>query len=151
MPQDLDKSHDAPTTAPGYETRDANTGGVLNFLVILGLVLVASALVSWGMFRYFAALDQEGRPASPFAETRTLPTGPQLQVTPRADWLKYRQAQERSLESYSWVNHDTGIVQVPIEQAMDILLKKGLPVQGQTPPAAPEKSAAPAAKGGKKP
>ena len=151
MPPDMDKSHGAPPTSPGYETRDANTGGVLNFLVILGLVLVATALVSWGMFRYFAALDQEGRPASPFAETRPLPTGPQLQVTPRADWLKYREDQEHSLENYSWVNRDTGIVRVPIEQAMEILLKKGLPVQGETPPAATEKPAAPAAKGGKKP
>lgn len=151
MPPDMDKSHEPPATSPGYETRDANTGGVLNFLVILGLVLVASALISWGMFRYFAALDQEARPDSPFAETRPLPLGPQLQVTPRADWLKYREEQERSLESYSWVNRDTGIVRVPIEQAMDILLKKGLPVQGEAPPAAPEKHAAPAAKGSKNP
>jgi hypothetical protein len=151
MPPDMDKSHDAPGNSPGYETRDANAGGVLNFLVILGLVLVATALVSWGMFRYFAAHNQEDRAASPFADTRPLPLGPQLQVTPRADWLKYRQDQERNLENYSWENRDTGIVRVPIEQAMEILIKKGLPVQGQTPPAEAVKPPAPAAKESKKP
>jgi hypothetical protein len=151
MPPDMDKSHDIPKTSPGYETRDANTGGVLNFLVILGAVLAATALISWGMFRYLAVHDQQDAAASPFADTRPLPLGPQLQVTPREDWLKYREDQERNLENYSWVNRDTGIVSVPIEQAMEILLKKGLPVQGQTPPASIEKPAESAAKGGKKP
>lgn len=150
MPPDMDKSHGAPPTSLGYETRDANTGGVLNFLVILGIVLVATALISWGMFRYLSAHNQDAA-ASPFADTRPLPLGPQLQVTPREDWLKYREAQQRNLENYSWVNREKGIVSVPIEQAMDILVRKGLPVQGPTPPAAAENPTEPAAKGGKKP
>jgi len=150
MPPDMDKHHDAPATSPGYETRDANAGGVLNFLVILGIVLVATALVSWGMFRYLSARDQDAV-ASPFADTRPLPLGPQLQVTPREDWLKYREAQQRNLENYSWVNREKGIVSVPIEQAMEILVKKGLPVQGQEPPAEAQKPAAPAGKESKKP
>lgn len=147
----MDKSHGTPPNSPGYETRDANTGGVINFLVILGAVLVATALISWGVFRYFAAHVQENRAASPFADTRPLPLGPQLQVTPREDWLKYRAGQQRNLESYSWVNREKGIVSVPVDQAMDILVKKGLPVLGQTPPVAAEKLAEPAATGGKKP
>ncbi len=151
MPPDMDKSHNAPSRSPGYETRDANVGGVLNFLVTLGVVLLVTALISWGLFRYFSAHDVENTAASPFAETRQLPLGPQLQVTPREDWLKYREEQERSLGNYSWENRSTGTVRVPIELAMEILLKKGLPVQGQLAPAAAEKPAAPGATRGKKP
>jgi hypothetical protein len=151
MPPDMDKSHKAPAPSPGYETRDANVGSVLNFLVILSVVLVATALVSWGLFRYFSAHEVDERAASPFADTRQLPLGPQLQVNPRQDWLKYREEQERNLENYSWENRGTGTVRVPIEQAMEILVKKGLPVQGQTPPAEAAKPATPAAKGSTKP
>jgi hypothetical protein len=55
--------------------------------------------------------------------------GPQLQVNPREDWLKYREQQERSLETYGWENRATGTVHVPIERAMELLVQKGLPVQ----------------------
>jgi hypothetical protein len=133
----MDKPHNVSAT-PGYETRDTNTGAILNFLVILAVVLVLSGLVSWGMFKYFSAhaVDQPATD-SPFADTRQLPLGPQLQVNPREDWLKFRQGQEDSLQTYSWENRSAGIARVPIEEAMELLVKKGLPVQNapQTPPA----------------
>jgi hypothetical protein len=89
-------------------------------------------------------------PASPFADTRPLPLGPQLQVNPREDWLKFREEQEKSLETLAWENQPAGTVRVPIEEAMDLLVKKGLPVQGapQAPPADAKK---PAPEAGKKP
>jgi hypothetical protein len=132
----MDKPHNAQGTTPGYETRDANAGGVLNFLVALGTVLCVTALVCWGMFRFFSAHDMD-RPAtdSPFAETRQLPMGPQLQVNPRVDWLKFREDQEKALHAYGWENRTAGTARVPIEDAMDLLVKKGVPVQGAPVPA----------------
>jgi hypothetical protein len=128
MSSSMDKSHGAPAASPGYETRDANVRGVFGFLVVLGLVLVFTALVCWGLFKYFSAGQGHPAPASPFAETRQLPSGPQLQVNPRQDFLRYRAEQEQSLESYAWENRDDGTVRVPIERAMELLLQKGLPV-----------------------
>jgi hypothetical protein len=49
-------------------------------------------------------------------------------VNPRQDLLRFRERQEQTLESYSWENKEDGTVRVPIERAMDILLKQGLPV-----------------------
>jgi hypothetical protein len=132
----MDKPHNASQT-PGYETRDTNTGAILNFLVILAVALVISGLVCWGMFKIFSthAVDQPATD-SPFADTRQLPLGPQLQVNPREDWLKFRQGQEDSLHTYGWENRAAGIARVPIEEAMELLVKKGLPVQNapQTQP-----------------
>jgi hypothetical protein len=128
MPSSTDKSHGAPAPSPGYETRDANVRGVFGFMVILSLVLVFTALLCWGLFRHFSAGQANRAPASPFSETRQLPTGPQLQVNPRQDLLRFRAEQEHSLESYSWENRGDGIVRVPIERAMEMLLQKGLPV-----------------------
>lgn len=87
---------------------------------------------------------------SPFADTRQLPLGPQLQVNPRQDWLRFREEQQKSLETLAWENRSAGTVRVPIEEAMDLLVKKGLPVQGAPlPPPAESKTVAP--ERGKKP
>lgn len=48
-----EQTNKAPVPSPGYETRDANTAGVFTFLVILGTVLIVTALVCWGLFRFF--------------------------------------------------------------------------------------------------
>jgi hypothetical protein len=147
----MDKQDNASAATPGYETRDANAGGVFKFLVALGIVLIAAALMSWGLFRYFSAHDaSQAASDSPFADTRQLPLGPQLQVNPREDWLKFREEQEKSLETYTWENRSAGTVRVPIEEAMELLVKKGLPVQS-TPQAQPADAKMQALEGGKKP
>jgi hypothetical protein len=147
----MDKPNNAPATTPGYETHDADAGGAFKFLVALGIVLLVAALTCWGLFRYFSAhaMDQAAS-ESPFADTRQLPLGPQLQVNPREDWLKFREEQEKSLETYAWENRSTGIVRVPIEEAMELLVKKGLPVQG-APESLPAEAKKQAPEGSKKP
>jgi hypothetical protein len=147
----MDEPRNTPAASPGYETRDANTAGVFTFLVILGSVLVVVSLVCWGLFRYFSAhaVDQPAS-ESPFANTRQIPLGPQLQVNPREDWLKFRADQEKSLETYEWENRSAGIARVPIDVAMDLLVKKGVPVQGAAEAQSGE-AKKPAVEGGKKP
>jgi hypothetical protein len=128
MPSSMDKTHGAPAALPRYEARDANVRGVFAFLAVLSLVLIFTALLCWGMFKYFSAARATRLPASPFAGARQLPAGPQLQVNPREDLKKFRAQQEHALESYSWENKEDGTVRVPIERAMEMLLQKGLPV-----------------------
>ena len=144
-------SHNPSAGSPGYETRDADTRGVLTFLVVLGVVLVMASLLCYGMFRYFSTHEQnQAATESPFADTRQLPLGPQLQVNPREDWLKFREEQRKSLETLAWQNRAAGTARVPIEEAMELLVKKGVQVQG--PPAPPVADAKkPLPEGNKKP
>jgi hypothetical protein len=135
----MDELKNSSTPSPGYETSDAYAPGVFEFLAGLAVVLVISGLVCWGMFRFFSAhMAIPAATDSPFANTRQLPLGPQLQVNPREDWLRFRDEQQKTLETLSWENRSAGTVRVPIEEAMDLLVKKGVPVQGapETKPAA---------------
>jgi hypothetical protein len=150
----------AAAPSPGYETRDANTAGVFEFLAGLAVALAITGLVCWGMFRFFSAhMAIPAATDSPFANTRQLPLGPQLQVNPREDWLRFRDEQQKSLETLSWQNRSAGTVRVPIEEAMDLLVKKGVPVEGapESKPAAAANAAPsadskmPAPDAGKKP
>jgi hypothetical protein len=108
---------------------------VFEFLAGLGIVLIVTCLVCWGLFHIFS--EKDVNPAatdSPFANTRQLPLGPQLQVNPREDWLRFREDQQKSLDTLAWENRSAGTVRVPIAEAMDMLVKKGVPVQGQGAP-----------------
>lgn len=114
--------------AVGYETRDANSAGVLIFLAILATTLVLVILFAWGLFRQYAVSINNKPPDSPFTGVREVPTAPTLQVTPRADLERILAEQQSKLETYGWVDRQAGTVRIPIERAMDLLAQKGLPV-----------------------
>ena len=46
----------------------------------------------------------------------------------REDLQKIYAKQQQELESYAWEDRKAGVVRIPIERAMDLLLEKGLPV-----------------------
>lgn len=113
----------------GHETRDAKIQNLVRFgvglFVLVGIVLLAMG----GLFHYFAAHQKLGPPASPFEEVRTLPPQPRLQVTPAQDLKRFRAAEDAKLKSYGWVDQNVGIVRIPIDRAMDLLVQRGLPVR----------------------
>jgi hypothetical protein len=127
-----------PQEARGYETRDANTRAILGFLGVLFVVLSLVLFGAWRLFRYYAVADRPPAPASSFAEQRQIPPAPELAVNGREDFLKAYAQQQQELETYAWEDRKAGVVRVPIERAMDLLLKKGLPV---TPSASENESA----------
>jgi hypothetical protein len=96
-------------------------------------------LAMWGMFSVFGKTQKLGPPASPFesADVRVLPPAPRLQVTPVLDLKNYRDSQWEQLETYGWVDKEGGVVRIPIERAMDLVLERGLaaekPVGGAKP------------------
>jgi hypothetical protein len=69
-------------------------------------------------------------------------------VNPRQDLLKFRAEQQQALNSYAWEDRDAGTVRIPIDRAMDLLLKKGIPVApGQSQGVAPAEMEKPASEG----
>jgi hypothetical protein len=114
----------------GYEDSDVSVGRLFAFAAgVAGLVIfgvVASAVV----FHFFVRHQPLGPPASPFENARSLPPEPRLQIAAPEDLQQYRKDQDSILKSYGWVDHDAGIVRIPIACAMEILLQKGYPVRG---------------------
>jgi hypothetical protein len=116
---------------PGYETRDASIGGLLVFGAGLFGTLVLVFVAAFITFRYFAKSQSLGPPASPFADIRTIPPQPRLQVQPRMDLRQLRQQEDNLLSSYGWVDPKAGIIRMPIDRAMDRLLERGV-AQGES-------------------
>jgi len=117
----------------GHETSDANIRNLIIFGVGLSLLVIAGLLGGDAVLRFFIGHQELGPPASPFENVRTLPPEPRLQVSAPRDLKVYKAEQNEILNNYGWVDQKDGIVRIPIDQAMDILLQKGLPVRGATP------------------
>lgn len=112
-----------------HELRDANFRGVVLFG--LGLfVLIAAALFAMDrLFDYLAAQPEAGPPPSSMALSREVPPLPRLQVSGTVDLKRFREAEEKVLNSYAWVDRDAGIVRIPVERAIELLAERGLPAR----------------------
>lgn len=116
-----------------HEESDANIRVVVRFGLGLAVLLVVAAIAMLLLFKYLQA-----RPApetSALAEEREIPPSPRLQVTPSADLESMRASEENLLDSYGWVDRNAGVVRIPIDRAMELLLQRGYPARPQ-PPAA---------------
>lgn len=120
--------HDSgASNGPGYETRDANLKALLQFAFWLAVLLAVTLLTMRVAFHYFSQLTPLGPAASPFENARQIPSGPLLQANPHEDLSTFCAGQSQAVAGYSWVNQAGGIVQIPIDRAMDVTLQNGLP------------------------
>jgi hypothetical protein len=127
----------------GYEDSDVSVGRLFAFAAgVVGLVLLG-VLGSAFVFHFFVQHTPMGPPASPFEDSRAMPPDVRLQTEAPVDLKQYRADQEKILGGYGWVDPKAGVVRIPVDRAMDLLLQKGYPVRGSSPA---EKSPAAAAK-----
>ena len=119
-------------TAVHHETTDVNVSGVLLFGAGLFVVAAIVHLLVWVLFGYFSGREAiRGAREYPLAasEQNRLPPEPRLQTNPREDLRDLRAHEDQVLTSYGWVDMNAGVVRIPIEDAMKIVVQKGLPVR----------------------
>jgi hypothetical protein len=140
-----------PAGSPGHEHKDADTAAL--FLIVLGLLITLALLfaVASGVRRYFAFYQAAKTNAAadiPVTRSGEFPQ-PRLEIRPGADLASLRAAEEADLNSYGWIDQSSGKVRIPIDQAMRLIVERGLPDvgAGQTPlslmQARPNESATP--------
>jgi len=129
----------------GHEHTDANVWIIAKF----GLWLAVSAIVISGgmglLFGLFVKQSEETSPEFPLAvgQERRLPAAPRLQQFPVNEHYEFRQQEDAVLQKYGWVDRETGVVRMPIADAMKLAVERGLPVRAQPPAAAADQPAAP--------
>jgi hypothetical protein len=138
MPANNPEIREQDVRNPGvaYEHSEADLRVVISFLVALTLSAAMILLVLWGMYSYFRRSSAAYAPA-PFEFSRQPKVPPpQLQPDPVADYNVYRLSEQQMLDSYGWVDQSGGVVRIPIDRAMDLLVQRGLPWQAPGSPAA---------------
>lgn len=119
-----------------YEKRDVNVRAIL----WTGVVIIVSAIlihtVVWWLFAFFNRQEaHKGRPPATLVNARRpQPPEPRLQADPPADLNQMRAVENSELHTYGWIDHEKGRVRIPIDQAMRLLVQRGLPQNQQPPP-----------------
>jgi hypothetical protein len=117
----------------GYEPIDARPRRIAWVAPGLFLVIVVFAAGVWGMIRVLQGLQPPER-ATAIETSRALVPEPRLQANPQADLAALRAHEHEILTNYGWVDRDQGIARIPIDQAMEILQRRGWPAQQEPTP-----------------
>ncbi|MGH9344726.1 MAG: hypothetical protein ACRD19_13320 [Terriglobia bacterium] len=128
-----------PVEAPPihrHEPRDADVRKLMWFGVGLLALIIFGYVVTEITFHYFVGQRKVVAPTALFTKEQ-MPPAPLIQEHPGQELQGYLKEQNQILDSYGWVDRKAGAVRIPISQAMNMLLQKGLPVRTGAPTLAP--------------
>jgi hypothetical protein len=150
--QPEDHSHEEIDTTAGFEQSDVKVTGIIVFLTALGIFVVVTAVLCYGIGMVInAQMKKDDGPTNKWAKTvdvRTLgslASSPELQnkistmtqtfPTPRLqtddgyqEIADQHEKEDLLLEHYTWVDQSQGKIRIPIERAMELVAQSGLPV-----------------------
>jgi hypothetical protein len=136
--KDLDNQHLKDQLPPAELKAGINTRAIMKSSVVLVVIIIATHLLLWVLFNYFdqkkKAADIEVSPLAPKQDQ--LPPGPRLQAVPNEtgpdarqvfepmNVLDYQNQERETLSSYGWVDEKNGIVRIPIDRAIELLVER---------------------------
>ncbi|MET0502623.1 MAG: hypothetical protein ABW172_13970 [Candidatus Binatia bacterium] len=131
--QEADLRRDTTIDHPvGHELSDLRPGYIALFGIALTAVIVAAAVITTLLIHFKAAeQSRQETPIPRLAGEREATPEPRLQLDANKELRQMRAAEDAALNSYGWVDRSSGSVRIPIERAMEILAKKGLPARKQ--------------------
>ncbi|MBA3531498.1 MAG: hypothetical protein H0T73_06200 [Ardenticatenales bacterium] len=123
---------DQATLDAGIELSDVDIRGIARAGVALLIFTVASVAVvtvlQWfltGRLDDFAA-SESGVAPPPDSE---VPYLIETRARTGVEYEQFRTEEDARLSSYGWVDEEAGIVHIPIEQAMDMMIDEGFPTR----------------------
>lgn len=125
--------------ARGYEVTDVRSGPlVLSAVVLAAAVAVVLAFLTWFIGFLEIGAKRHDPVLSPLIGSQS-PPEPRLQTDPSDDLARMHAAEDRALHRYLWIDKKEGVVQLPIDRAMELLLEQGLPeTSAEVPRVEPE-------------
>jgi hypothetical protein len=127
-----------------FEREDLAPKPILLFLLALVVGCVLLALLLRGMYSYLDSSENRHQPVpSPLVEQITVDTRivspeditkfpqPRLEGDERSQINDFREQEEQTLNSYGWVDQQSGVVRIPIDRAMQLIAQRGLPTRAE--------------------
>ena len=115
-----------------HEESDVNVRAILGFGIgLLVVAVVVHVFLWWLLGVYKRQAERSQTQVYPLAagQQEQLPPVPRFQENPQQDMRELRAKQKALLEGYGWVNRDAGVARIPIEEAMRMVVERGLPTR----------------------
>ena len=134
-----------------FETRDVKVRTIYWYLIVLTISVAVSFLICIFVLRLTSHfVQQSDTPMMPARaamgpDYHTMPPEPRLQgvpgheTDPQQDRRDKVQADTEANEKYGWVDQGAGIAQIPVKEAMKIIVQQGMPAVTAPAPAAEKK------------
>ena len=129
----MSASHNGPDNVEVvHEESDVNVGAIIRFG--LGLLFIAAFIhvFLWWLQGTYSRQNQRAQtqvyPLAAGQQDR-LPPSPRFQENPQQELQDLRAKQGALLEGYGWVNKEGGVARIPIEDAMKMVVERGLPTR----------------------
>ena len=123
----MDETRQPHNPRIGHETTDVNVWAVGKFAIGLVIVCVVSIALLFGLLKFFQSRE-ETSVANAVDPVKLFPE-PQLQKTPIMDLKAIHAEEDKLLNGYAWVDPKQGIVRIPVDRAIEVLAKRGLPTR----------------------
>jgi len=110
-----------------FESRGINSRALGLIALMLVVSVILSSLATALLYRTFSLQTQiaEGQITVPMPRGEKAFPNPQLQLYPPEDLANYRQQEDAILNGYRWLDRKSGVVGIPIERAMKLLVQQG--------------------------
>jgi hypothetical protein len=121
----------------GHEDTLIPVRGLVISAVALVVVIIASEVILGLWTRAFTAEEKKVEALHPGRQNIDVTQFPQprLQESPPVDMVQLAAEEKARISSYGWIDKKAGIARIPVDRAMDILAKRGLPKVAAPPPA----------------
>jgi hypothetical protein len=108
-----------------FEKTDVDAGALLKSGFIIVMVTIATVFFLYWLYFVFVRQEAARQPPPPILKPAAgvlSPPPPLLQTGPTLDLTSFREQEDRILGSYAWVDKEKGVVRIPVEEAMRILV-----------------------------
>lgn len=118
-----------------FEGTDVRSSPIFQFLTYLGITVILSFILSIGIYKgliHYWTNSYEA-PAPMREEGPHFPPEPRMQgmpghlTDPQHDMREKVETDTKANEELGWVDKNAGIAQIPVKDAMKLIVEKGLP------------------------
>ena len=118
---------------------DAHVRPLYQFLFWISAITLITAGISMAVLKGLEAWRDQASTRATMAEPQgaQLPPAPRLQLREPKDLAAYRHDEAEILATYGIVDKEKGVYRIPVEEAMKLLLSRGLPTASEGPATTP--------------
>jgi hypothetical protein len=112
-----------------HERSDVDIRAIVGFAIALLVTAIVIHIGLYWLLEYYREQSPRSAPGVSAPAAQEQIPFPRLEISPRSNLAEMRAAEERQLLTYGWVDKEKQTIRIPIDRAMELLARRGLPAR----------------------